>query len=201
MKIITVTGFKGGCGKTTTAVHLARYFAEKAKTVLVDIDVNGSALAWSQRSDGLPFQVVNEVEAVRAVQDADIVIFDTAARPDAANVDKLGRGSDLIILPTLPSVMDIGPMVQTSQAIGSTKTWALITVCPPLPNKDGAALQADLRELHIPVFERVIRRTVEFPRAAKYGKTVKDKYPERTEAADQAWADYEVLGGEVEACV
>ena len=38
MKIVTVTGFKGGVGKSTTAIHLATYFSEKGKTVLVDGD-------------------------------------------------------------------------------------------------------------------------------------------------------------------
>ncbi len=29
MKIITDTGYKGGIGKSTTAIHLATYFSEK----------------------------------------------------------------------------------------------------------------------------------------------------------------------------
>ena len=41
--IITVAGFKGGVGKTTTAIHLACYFAQQSeKTLLVDGDPNRS---------------------------------------------------------------------------------------------------------------------------------------------------------------
>ena len=44
--IITVAGFKGGVGKTTTAIHLACYFAQQSeKTLLVDGDPNRSSLS------------------------------------------------------------------------------------------------------------------------------------------------------------
>ena len=40
MKLITVTGYKGGCGKSTTAIHLATYFSDRGKTLLIDSDQN-----------------------------------------------------------------------------------------------------------------------------------------------------------------
>lgn len=44
MKILTVTGYKGGVGKSVTAVHLATFFSELGKTVLVDGDPNRTVL-------------------------------------------------------------------------------------------------------------------------------------------------------------
>ncbi|MEO0352764.1 MAG: ParA family protein, partial [Cyanobacteria bacterium P01_A01_bin.15] len=41
--IITVASFKGGVGKTTTAIHLAAFFQGKGKTLLIDADPNCSA--------------------------------------------------------------------------------------------------------------------------------------------------------------
>ncbi|MGB5711312.1 MAG: ParA family protein, partial [Waterburya sp.] len=59
--LITVAGFKGGIGKTTTAVHLACYFSQLGKTLLVDGDPNRSATGWSKRGEGdsFPFKVVD----------------------------------------------------------------------------------------------------------------------------------------------
>ena len=40
---ITVASYKGGVGKTTTAVHLAAYLQTLAATLLIDGDPNRSA--------------------------------------------------------------------------------------------------------------------------------------------------------------
>ena len=57
--ILTVAAFKGGVGKTTSAVHLATFLQEQQPTLLVDGDPNRSATNWSKRetccsSDGWP---------------------------------------------------------------------------------------------------------------------------------------------------
>ncbi|WP_339389353.1 ParA family protein [Picosynechococcus sp. OG1] len=49
MQIITVTGYKGGVGKSTSAIHIAAYLARNQKTILIDGDPNRTALNWSQR--------------------------------------------------------------------------------------------------------------------------------------------------------
>jgi cellulose biosynthesis protein BcsQ len=48
--IVTVTSssFKGGVGKITTALHLATYLQTKALALLVDGDLNRSALDWQR---------------------------------------------------------------------------------------------------------------------------------------------------------
>src|SRR5829696_7457100 len=69
--IITVASFKGGVGKTVTAVHLAAYLRSLGEpTVLVDGDPNRSATGWAQRGAGrLPFKVIDERQAVRFARD------------------------------------------------------------------------------------------------------------------------------------
>jgi len=45
--IVTVTSYKGGVGKTTTAIHLAAYLQRLAPTLLVDGDGIRSATKWA----------------------------------------------------------------------------------------------------------------------------------------------------------
>ena len=78
--IITIAAFKGGVGKSTTALHIASYLQTKAATLLVDGDANRSALGWAKRGD-FPFKVVDEMQAVKFARKFDHIIIDTPARP------------------------------------------------------------------------------------------------------------------------
>lgn len=80
LKIITVTGYKGGVGKSTTAIHLAAYFSTRGKTVLVDGDLNRTAVTWAARGE-LPFTVGDERQMGKIIQGAEFAIIDTPARP------------------------------------------------------------------------------------------------------------------------
>ena len=48
MKLITITGYKSGYGKSTTAIHLATYFSDRGKTLLINSDQNRTAVAWAK---------------------------------------------------------------------------------------------------------------------------------------------------------
>lgn len=193
MKILTVTGYKGGVGKSVTAVHLATFFSERGKTVLVDGDPNRTAKNWNSRG-GLPFTVADERQAMKVVSGSDFVIIDTPARPNSDDLKELAKGCDLLILPTAPDVLSLQPMLETAQDLGNANYRALITIVPPYPSREGDVMKKDLKEGGVPVFETMIRRTAGFPKAALGGVPIRNLDDSRSKAA---WADYQALGKEI----
>src|SRR5262249_40414259 len=155
-------------------------------------------LSWSDRGGGLPFTVVDQRQAMKAVSGNEFVIFDTPARPDSSDLKELAKGCDLLILPTTPDVISLEPMIETAKALGKATYRALISIVPPPPNREGEAMKADLKTSGIPVFEATIRRTVNYQRAALAGRAICDLPDGR---AREAWTDFEALGREIEALI
>jgi chromosome partitioning protein len=193
MKIVTVTGYKGGVAKSTTSVHIATYFSDKGKTILVDSDPNRTALAWSQRGN-LPFTVADERQAMKMIAGNDFVVIDTPARPDSSDLKELAKGCDLLVLPTIPDVVSLEPMLKTASDLGDANYRALLAIVPPSPSKEGIAMRQELIDNGIPVFKSMIRRSVGFQKAALEGVPIRDVSDTRSRVA---WLDYQALGKEI----
>ncbi|MBA3920265.1 MAG: ParA family protein [Nostocaceae cyanobacterium] len=192
-KIVTITGYKGGVGKSTTAVHLATFFSEHGLTVLVDGDQNRTALAWSLRGS-FPFLTVDERQALKVIADAQFVVIDTPARPESDDLKELSKGCDLLILPTKPDIVSLEPMLLMVKDLGVASYRCLLTIVPPYPSKEGENLLSELSCGGIPVFRSMIRRTVGFEKAAMSGVPIRDIEDPRLKSA---WSDYLSLGTEV----
>jgi chromosome partitioning protein len=193
MKIITVTGFKGGVGKSTTAIHLAAFFATRGETLLIDGDPNRTSVKWASRGD-LPFKVVNEKESARHIAGKDFVIIDTPARPNSEDLEELSGGCDLLILPTPPDILGLEALLETAENVRSTNFRALLTIVPPKPSSEGEIMMAELVENGIPTFKTFIRRSASFQKAALAGVPVSQI---RNALAVAAATDYLNLGNEI----
>ena len=119
MKRIVVLNPKGGSGKTTIAINLAGYFASRQqKPVLMDFDPQGSSLRWAKKRQPTqaPIHVIAAFEkdsrTTRAFQlrvpaDTTHVIVDTPAAVDAKQLPEVTRDAHKILVPVLPSDIDI----------------------------------------------------------------------------------------------
>ena len=194
---ITVSNHKGGVGKTTTAVHLAAYLQTIGRTVLIDGDPNRSASEWA-KSGKFPFTVVDISEGAYQARNFEHVVIDTEARPGEADLEKLARGCDLLIIPTVPATLDTRATAKTLHAIhryAPDKYRVLITKAPPPPQKDAQLLRAELTREGIPIFTSEIPNLKAFEHAAAAGVLV--SAITNDPRAQRAWQAYEAVGKEI----
>jgi chromosome partitioning protein len=194
--IITVASFKGGVGKTTTAIHLAAYMQKKAPTLLVDGDPNRSCIAWSKKGL-LPFHVVDERQAVKSVRDFTHVVIDTQARPADEDLETLIAGCDMLVIPTTPDALSLGALLQMLVALKKFQGEAykiLLTVTPPPPSRDADEAREQLSDAGLPLFKGQIRRYAAYKKAALEGLIVEQTHDPK---ARIAWQDYLSVGKEI----
>jgi chromosome partitioning protein len=119
MQRILVLNPKGGSGKTTVAINIASHFAlHGERPVLMDYDRQGSAGNWvkkrndSQPHIGLISAYERDLRTTRAFQlrvpaNTGRVVIDTPAALSAQEMPELTRTADKILVPVLPSDIDI----------------------------------------------------------------------------------------------
>jgi chromosome partitioning protein len=112
MRHIMVMNAKGGCGKSTLATNLASFYANAGWDVaLADYDPQRSSLDWLDRRPEDRAKIVGvagfEDGLRRVPRSADIVIIDAPARSHGAELTNLVRHAETIIVPVLPSTIDM----------------------------------------------------------------------------------------------
>lgn len=112
MRHIMVMNSKGGCGKSTIATNLASYYATEGKRVaLVDYDPQASSLDWLARRPDSRAGII-AIDGARdglthLPRNTEIIVEDAPARAHGAELTELVRHADTIIVPVLPSTIDM----------------------------------------------------------------------------------------------
>lgn len=194
--IITVASYKGGVGKTTTAVHLAAYLQTLAPALLLDGDQTRNATAWSERGDGFPFRVAPIDQAAKLARNYQHIVIDTGQRPSGDDLKAAAEGCDLLVVPTIPGALETDGLGQTVRALQEINAAfrVLLTAVPPDAAKEAAELRRLLAAVHAPLFDAEIPRLKAFKKAALAGcvvGNVKDR------EAQRAWASYVEIGREL----
>jgi chromosome partitioning protein len=140
MRIISFVTQKGGAGKTTLAVNCA-VAAEKSgrKTLILDLDPQGSAESWYQDRDTETPRLVKIAswslpEAIAKAKTAgyELVMIDTPGR-DEPSVTAAIRAADFCIVPCRPTPVDMKatpPTVATVNRLQKPAVFVL-TQTPP----------------------------------------------------------------------
>ncbi|MDQ2842276.1 MAG: ParA family protein [Acidobacteriota bacterium] len=198
--IVTVTSYKGGVGKTTTAIHLAAYLQRNAPALLVDGDAIRSATKWSQRGTGagLPFKVVTHAQMAKYIRDYKHIIIDTEGNPTDDDFKDLAENCDLLVIPAVPESVATDGLTHTLAKLHSLKNErhkVLLTMVPPRPRTEGQQLREMLTANRVPVFAADIPRLAAFEKAAADGVPVYAVKDDRNAA--RAWDAYESAGKEI----
>lgn len=197
--IITVASYKGGVGKTTTAVHLAAYLHSLGNALLLDGDTTRNAMGWSQRGAGLPFRVAPIDQAAKLARHYQHIVIDTGKGLIVDELKAAADGCDLLVVPTVPDLGGVGTdgllqTVRALQSIGATFR-VLLTAVSPDSTKEASELHTLLVASQAAVFNHWIPRLKAFKRADAAGCIV---WQAKDREAERAWDSYVAIGRELE---
>jgi chromosome partitioning protein len=196
MRVIAVLNQKGGSGKTTIAMHLARALKlDGADVLLVDSDPQGSARDWAAVREDQPVPVVGldrptiERDLKRLVH-TDFVVIDGAPQASDLAVSAI-KAASFILIPVQPSPYDIWAtadlveLVKQRIEVTDGSLQAAFVVSRAIKGtRIGAEVVDALADYGLPVLKARITQRISYPGTAAVGTTVLDMEPAGDAAAE-----------------
>lgn len=197
MRSIMLLNAKGGCGKSTLATNLASHFAvEGNKVTLVDFDPQQSSLEWlAARSPDRPeiIGVDGTTETVRPAKNCDVMVYDVPAVTHGKELANFVRRVETIIMPVLPSPMDIraaSHFVQELRALSKVERNEVKVALVANRVRENTVvyhkLSVFLKSLKIP-FIATLRDTQNYIRAADRGLGIFELAPSAVQIDLEQW--------------
>ena len=199
MRTIAVISQKGGAGKTTLALHIA-VAAELAgySTVLLDMDPQGTAEAWSEwRKEAPPVVIPAKVGTLARTMEkaishgADFIIMDTPPLAEA-EARAAAKIADLVLVPCRPNAFDLHSITTTTDLtrFAAKPAFAIFNAGPVNAAKLYAETAEVVTEIGLPVAPHRFSERAAFRHATGSGQTAQETEPSGKAAAEVAvlWA-------------
>lgn len=193
---IAVLNPKGGAGKTTLAIHLARGLqlyargaepTEEAVVAVIDADAEQmSAATWAERQpEGYHLPVTTAARPgiekfIRLLGRAvDYVVIDGGAKLERMDADAI-KAADLVLIPVQPSALDIWPLeglvelIRARQEITGRPAAAFVVTQQNPATIEAREVDEALAALGLPVLRARLGERVAFRRTIGDGLTVLD---------------------------
>ncbi len=194
---IVVLNPKGGCGKSTLATNLAASYAARGSVpTIMDYDPQGSTMAWLERRPAdLPeihgiAAYKRTMQATRSWQlripnDSENLIVDSPASVTHDDLRELTRDSSSILVPVLPSSMDIhaasrciADLLLVAKVDRRDRKLAVVANRTRKNTKSFAKLMRFLDSLGIPIIA-VLRDSQNYVHSAEKGIGICEMQPSR----------------------
>ncbi len=220
---IVILNPKGGCGKSTLATNIAAHYAQRGPTpAIMDYDPQGSTTAWLDRRSAAYPEIhgiaafKKTMQATRSWQlrvptETKNLIVDSPASLNHDNLRELTRDATSILVPVLPSSMDIhaasrciADLLLVAKIDRNDRKLAVVANRTRKRTRSFSKLMRFLDSLGIPIIA-VLRDSQNFVHAAEQGVGLCEMQPSRVrqdvEQLDRiidwldAWESRRRLGG------
>ena len=194
---IVILNPKGGCGKSTLATNLAACYAQEGPTpAIMDYDPQGSTMGWlDRRSKELPHihgiaAFKKTMQATRSWQlrvpnETRNLLIDSPASINHDDLRELTRDSTSILVPVLPSSMDIhaasrciADLLLVAKVDRRDRKLAVVANRTRKNTRSFGKLMRFLDSLGIPIIA-VLRDSQNFVHAAEQGLGLCEMQPSR----------------------
>ena len=199
--IISIVNLKGGAGKTTLATNLVFALSRKAKTLLIDTDMQRSASIWYNVRESVNdnFSVISIAEdaSLKFKKQYEHIIIDGAPQSDRISAICI-YAADLVIIPVMPSPYDLWATASILERVKTTQEIQPDKKAYFVLNRvnDQAAISREtaeaLESLGCPIFKTRLHSRVVYADSAASGQSVLES------GNAKAKAEFEALYTEVE---
>ena len=182
MKIISVQNSKGGVGKTTLAINIAKCLSKSGKVILYDADPQRTAYDWSCIKEDKSFRVVpidnpKLLETLADKNDFDYIVIDNQPAMSHQFFITSIKLANYLVIPVASSAFDIWGLSSLIDTINMiSKDFSIIFIHNKIIKNAtiGNEIKEALRKIEInkknSVFDVLFRQS--YPKSSLLGETV-----------------------------